>query len=68
MISYEQGTYYVKCDRCQHQQTTRATAIVMKQFKGMAKNWGWSFDTEYGDLCRACTKEWRLGRLDADAS
>lgn len=68
MISCDQGTYHIECDRCKLQQTTRATAIVMDQFKMMAKNWGWSFDTEHGDLCRACTKEWRLGRLDADAS
>jgi hypothetical protein len=67
VITHGQGTYYIECDRCHHQQTTRATAIVMAQFRTMAKGWGWSFDTEHGDLCRACSKEWRLGRLDVDA-
>lgn len=65
MLTYQEGTYHVQCDHCRHEQTTRATAIVMDQFKSMAKSWGWSFATEHGDLCRACTKAWRLGKLDA---
>jgi hypothetical protein len=68
MLTYSEGTYLIHCDRCDHRQTTRATAIVREQFKTMAKSWGWSFDTEHGDLCRACTKDWRLGRLDAGDS
>jgi hypothetical protein len=68
MLTYSEGTYLIQCDRCDQQQTTRATAIVVEQFKTMAKSWGWSFDTEHGDLCRACSKDWRLGRLDAGGS
>ncbi len=64
MITYENGTYFVQCDNCEHQQTTRATAIKMEQFKDMAQSWGWAFDTERGDLCRKCSKAWRLGTLD----
>lgn len=68
MIRNDQGAYYLECDLCHYHQATRATAFTMEQFKGMARGWGWSFDTEHGDLCRACTKEWRLGRLAARPS
>ena len=66
MISNDQGTYYIECDRCHYHQTIQASAFTMEQFRNVARSWGWSFDTEHGDLCRGCTKEWRLGRLDAN--
>ncbi|MBN1937278.1 MAG: hypothetical protein JW934_21645 [Anaerolineae bacterium] len=63
MIKNEDGVYYLRCDRCQSEHSTRATAFTEAKFKELASSWGWAFGTEHGDLCKKCAKAWKKGQL-----
>lgn len=63
MIKNENGTFYLHCDHCQAEHSTRATAFTETKFKQLAESWGWAFDTEHGDLCKKCAKVWKKGQL-----
>ncbi len=63
MLKNENGTYHLRCDHCQSEYSTQATAYTETKFKQLAAGWGWAFDTEHGDLCKKCAKAWKKGQL-----
>ena len=64
MITSEGSTYVFRCDHCNQEHSTGASAVTMEQIKRLIGSWGWAFDTEHGDLCKLCAKAWRVGKLE----
>ena len=63
-LTNENRTYTMQCDHCGQSNTIKATAYAEEAFKKLISGYGWAFDTEHGDLCNQCAKDWRAGKLD----